>query len=59
MAKRRRVYLIPFKLRVIEYAKTHTNRMTAKKYSISRKLVRSWKKNEEIYKGILSIKLCF
>lgn len=51
--KHRHTYFIPYKLRVIEYSKTHSTRMTSRKYKISRKTVKLWKNREHVYKGKL------
>ena len=48
---RRRVYFIPFKLRVNTFSSTHSVRMTAKKYNIDRKVVKLWRKNDAKYRS--------
>lgn len=49
--KRRCVYYITFKLRVIDYSKNHSIRLTAKKYKLSRKIIREWEKKEQNYRS--------
>ncbi len=47
----RRVYFIPFKLRVNTFSSNHSVRMTARKYNIDRKMVKLLKKNNAKYRS--------
>ena len=51
-ATKRNSYDAKFKLQVIEFAKNNNNCSAARKYGISEKLVRDWKKAEDTLKEI-------
>lgn len=48
MSSKRHSYTVRFKLNVIRHAEENNNAKTARKYSISEKLVRDWKKSKEL-----------
>lgn len=51
-AMKRKSYTAEFKLNVIEFAKVNTNRAAEKKFAISEKLVRDWRKAEDSLKAM-------
>jgi len=46
MKRKRNSYDVTFKLKVLEYAKTHSNRTTEREFGVTEKMVRDWKSKE-------------
>ena len=51
-SSQRKSYEAAFKLKVIEFSKENTIHATARKFDITTKMVRDWKKKEDVFKKI-------
>lgn len=52
MATRKRSYDAAFKLKVVAYAETNTNRGAGRKFGVDEKRVREWKKQKDELEGL-------